>query len=296
VGKAVDKLGDPEVRDERRAIAVKGLVEDLLDNDEVISKYPREEVINFYNDLSKLSPTTAEQPLLVRGLLRRALSQGYLDTFEVGQVAGTESQLLNNRKVDNTREEALRADSRGMRPDLYQVAKTKTLDVLKGAVPEALGGSKAGIRYMDPELAMKAKELGLRTKEVKDRKEQSKAELAARQADTEGRKQTEAERLKAQSEFQVKQLDAQTKSTANQTVAARAAAAAQAAQAGAMSEQAQAIRDAAAAEAHARRQETAAANKRKLDGIIGVYPAGYSQPSGSGSQPIPVPSTPQLGP
>ncbi len=77
---------------------------DLLANDEVISTYPREDVIKAYNDLAGLLPNAATQPVILRPLLRKMLQQGgVVDPFDLKPVESTEKDLLriNPGGIDN---------------------------------------------------------------------------------------------------------------------------------------------------------------------------------------------------
>jgi len=69
------------------------MLHDLLANDEVVSGYDPFEVTNAYNNLSQIAPRTAQHPLAVQAMLRKQLSQGSLDPFEVEQAIKMEGQL-----------------------------------------------------------------------------------------------------------------------------------------------------------------------------------------------------------
>lgn len=82
----------PDHRDELRSIDTKAMLNNMVANDEVISGYAKENpnaIVDAYNEISKLAPDAAAQPLVVKGMLRRYLQQKYLEPFEAGQLAGT---------------------------------------------------------------------------------------------------------------------------------------------------------------------------------------------------------------
>lgn len=110
LAKAYQKVENPDHRDELNSIRVKALLSDLMGNDEVISTYDPEEVMDRYNELSKLSPQVAQQPMLVRPILRRALQHGTVDPFEVNQYVSTGKALGDQTKIEGDNAQQLGND------------------------------------------------------------------------------------------------------------------------------------------------------------------------------------------
>jgi hypothetical protein len=102
LGKAIGKVEDPDHRDEMTRIQTRSVLSDLLKNDPVISTYDPDEVMDHYNELAKLSPEVADQPMAVRGILRRSLQQGGVDPMEVGQyLAAGKTMIESGEKYRN---------------------------------------------------------------------------------------------------------------------------------------------------------------------------------------------------
>ena len=93
VNKTLASLDDPDHDARLRAINTQAMLQDLMLNDDVISEYDSDEVSQAYNDLVQISPSVADQRLLMQTLLRKKLQQGQLDTFEQDQLLGFEDQL-----------------------------------------------------------------------------------------------------------------------------------------------------------------------------------------------------------
>lgn len=87
------ELSDPTHLQELRDIQTRAMLADFLNNDDVISGYDPEEVTTAFNEISKLSPRTANQPAVVRPLLRKRLAQGAMEPFEAQQVADIEKTV-----------------------------------------------------------------------------------------------------------------------------------------------------------------------------------------------------------
>jgi hypothetical protein len=102
VGKSVNDLtadarGDFESAghaNNLRKIDAEVLLNDMLNNDETLAAYPREEVLNAYNQISELGPRLATHSLTMRPLMHKMMSQGgRLDPHDVEQLIGLDSQL-----------------------------------------------------------------------------------------------------------------------------------------------------------------------------------------------------------
>lgn len=93
VASAIDKLSDPAHEHTLRDIQTRAVYADLLAHDPVISQHDPETVRTTFNELSQLAPRSVSQAAWLRGALRRALTQGSLDPYEVGDMTRTEAQF-----------------------------------------------------------------------------------------------------------------------------------------------------------------------------------------------------------
>jgi hypothetical protein len=92
-GKTIDDLEDPEHDNQLRAIQARTMLQDLMSNDEVISGYDDNEVIEAYNEVAQLSPRSAGQTAIIRPLLRKRLTQGGMEPFEAAELTNVEKSL-----------------------------------------------------------------------------------------------------------------------------------------------------------------------------------------------------------
>lgn len=90
---SMNSLTDPQHEATLRNIRTQATLQDLMSNDDVISGYPANEVLNAFNDIGGLSPRSTDQRMVMQSLLRRRLSQGALDGFEINQLLDTEDRL-----------------------------------------------------------------------------------------------------------------------------------------------------------------------------------------------------------
>lgn len=90
-----NKLTDPQHEATMRNIQTESMLSDLMANDDVISGYDPNEVVNHFNEISQLSPRSTNQSGLMRALLRKRLQQGALDPYEVDMLLKIESGLKN---------------------------------------------------------------------------------------------------------------------------------------------------------------------------------------------------------
>lgn len=81
-------LTDPAHESEIRNIQSEALLNDLMANDEIISGYDPEEVIDAYNEISQIAPFSADKKAIIRDLMRRRLAGGpqALDQFTVADM------------------------------------------------------------------------------------------------------------------------------------------------------------------------------------------------------------------
>ena len=87
------QLNDPDHLGQLQQIQTRAMLSDMLQNDEVISGYDPSEVFDAYNELSQLSPRAATQPMVVRPILRKRLTQGAMEPYEAQQVADLEKTV-----------------------------------------------------------------------------------------------------------------------------------------------------------------------------------------------------------
>jgi hypothetical protein len=82
---------DPAHEAKIRAIRAKVVVNDMIANDPTLSAYPPEHVFNAYNEVARVSPGLANEPLMIRSLVGRTMQTGgRLDQNEVKQLLDAE--------------------------------------------------------------------------------------------------------------------------------------------------------------------------------------------------------------
>ena len=91
---AVSELFDPSHEAELTRIRTQAMMSDFMSNDPVIATYDPEEVTDAYNQIVQLAPRAAQQPAVMRGLIRKMLQQqDALEPFEADQVAKIEQTI-----------------------------------------------------------------------------------------------------------------------------------------------------------------------------------------------------------
>lgn len=99
---ALGEVLDPTHESKLQGMKMQAVLNDFLSNDPVLSTYEPHHVTNAYNQLAELAPHVAQQPAVVRGMLRRMLQQeGVVEPFEAQQVTGIERHL-RGLAPDNT--------------------------------------------------------------------------------------------------------------------------------------------------------------------------------------------------
>lgn len=93
VNSTLTALNDPQHEQTLRSINARSAITDLMSTDPVISQHDPRQVMQAYNELSQLTPSIADQQMLLRTVLRQQLEQGSLDTHQQGQLLGYDSQL-----------------------------------------------------------------------------------------------------------------------------------------------------------------------------------------------------------
>jgi hypothetical protein len=99
VNKNLGELTDPDHESELRKIRVQSMLQDMMLNDPVISGHDPDDASMAYNEIVEMAPHLADQKLAVQTLMRKRLTQGALDPFEVDQLMGMEGKARSNRQV-----------------------------------------------------------------------------------------------------------------------------------------------------------------------------------------------------
>ncbi|MHC4428988.1 MAG: hypothetical protein ACYS0D_10370 [Planctomycetota bacterium] len=90
----VGELFDPEHEAELTKIKTQAMMSDFMSNDPVISTYDPDEVTDAYNQVVQMAPRSAQQPAVMRGLLRKMLQQqDAMEPFEAEQVVKIEKTM-----------------------------------------------------------------------------------------------------------------------------------------------------------------------------------------------------------
>lgn len=84
---------DPQHESKLRGLRSQAMLTDMMANDPFLSGESPDRVMGLYNQITKLSPRAADQPLLMRALLWRYLAQGQVDPHDIDQLAGIEVKL-----------------------------------------------------------------------------------------------------------------------------------------------------------------------------------------------------------
>lgn len=98
-GSRYNKLTDPAHEARLRNIRAQAMLQDMLANDPTISQHDPAEALQAYNDIVAMAPRSADQHMLMQPLLRKRLTQGSLDPFELDQLLGMEDK---QRKINAT--------------------------------------------------------------------------------------------------------------------------------------------------------------------------------------------------
>lgn len=90
---AYQAVTEPQHEAKLRGLRSQAMLTDMMANDPFLSGESPDRVMGLYNQITKLSPRAADQPLLMRALLRRYLAQGQVDPHDIDQLAGIEVKL-----------------------------------------------------------------------------------------------------------------------------------------------------------------------------------------------------------
>ena len=92
---------DEEARDyewayeQFRKIELQAALHDMLHNDPVLSEFDPDEVLKAYEELSAMAPKAASHPGVIRDFLRKRMTAGHLEPFDVAVLLGIEEDLNN---------------------------------------------------------------------------------------------------------------------------------------------------------------------------------------------------------
>jgi hypothetical protein len=97
--KALAQATDPLHENRIKGIKTESMLQDLIASDPVVSKYDPSDVVEAFNDLSRAAPSSAQQPAVLRGMLRKYLESAptikgrVLEGFEAGQLMDIENKM-----------------------------------------------------------------------------------------------------------------------------------------------------------------------------------------------------------
>lgn len=87
------KLLDPAHEAQLRNIRAESTLNELLANDDVISGYGDDEVLDAYNDIVQTAPALADNRMALQAMMRQRLQQGASSPFELEQLANLNRSL-----------------------------------------------------------------------------------------------------------------------------------------------------------------------------------------------------------
>lgn len=94
----VPSLFDPKHEAKLRSIRARLVVNDMISNDPVLSAYAPEHVLNTYNEIARMAPGIATEPIVMRSLVGRALQTGgRMEPSEIKQLLDAEQAQRNIR-------------------------------------------------------------------------------------------------------------------------------------------------------------------------------------------------------
>jgi len=132
----LDQMSGSSQNTQLRNIRVQAMLKELLDTDPVISTYSPDEVVDRYNELVQVAPHLADKTIAIRGILRRALQQGNVDPFEVGQYLSMNKTQQEQNTADNSVLQAAASTSDVLRKgnNTYQRSKDNKEDAYRNAM------------------------------------------------------------------------------------------------------------------------------------------------------------------
>lgn len=83
----------PEYQAEHNAITAQLMLKDFLANDTVLRQADPVSVVQAYNEIASVAPRAATNPMVMRGLLRKAVEAGSYDPFDLANLVTLESGI-----------------------------------------------------------------------------------------------------------------------------------------------------------------------------------------------------------
>lgn len=91
--KTLNQLTDPLHEANLRNVRTQAMLQDMMANDEHIAGHDPNDVLTAFNEVNQAAPRAADQPLLMRSLIRQRLAQGAFDPFQLDQLLSLENKL-----------------------------------------------------------------------------------------------------------------------------------------------------------------------------------------------------------
>ena len=108
----LEKLTDPEHDTELRRAQVSSMLNNFLTDDDVIKGHDPREVLEHFNGIAQIVPHGANQTEIMRSLLRKRLTQGAVDPFDLEMMLRIENGL--KKRDDQVSNGVLDDDERGV--------------------------------------------------------------------------------------------------------------------------------------------------------------------------------------
>lgn len=107
----LSKLMDPGHEMDIRNIQSEAMLNNLLANDDVISRHPSQDVLDAYNEVSQLAPHASSQTALMRDMIRKRLAggPGALDSFAIDSLVGTNNKIKQRDEASKPNLEMLQS-------------------------------------------------------------------------------------------------------------------------------------------------------------------------------------------
>jgi hypothetical protein len=106
--KAFMNITSPEHENRLQQVRARGVLNDLIINDSVISGYDPHEVAVAYNQLAELAPNFTSSPAAMQAMLRKRLEAGQLADFDVKQILDMEKTRADSVKSHLEAQDAAR--------------------------------------------------------------------------------------------------------------------------------------------------------------------------------------------
>lgn len=93
------ELGSPDHEKEMKSIRTRGMLHDLMLNDDVIAGHDPREVAMAFNDVASVSPDLVDSPGAMQAVLRKRLEAGQMADFDVKQLMEMEKLKAEQAKL-----------------------------------------------------------------------------------------------------------------------------------------------------------------------------------------------------